>query len=103
MFKYEIRTIIERTVLWYMTFWGFAINYVIRMNINIAIVSMVKKSTRNTSIIVESECLADIASLKSNSTLKPLADVDVSINIFLDFNGSYRADNFTVVCECVFV
>lgn len=36
----------ERTILWYMTFWGFAINFMLRMNLNIAIVSMVQHVTK---------------------------------------------------------
>jgi len=32
----------ERTILWYMTFWGFGMNFMLRMNLNIAIVSMVR-------------------------------------------------------------
>lgn len=35
----------ERTILWYMTFLGFAINFMLRMNLNIAIVSMVRHTT----------------------------------------------------------
>jgi len=38
--------ILERTILWYMTFWGFAMNFMQRMNLNIAIVSMVQHSTK---------------------------------------------------------
>lgn len=30
-----------RTVLWHVTFWGFVVNYMVRCNINMAIVSMV--------------------------------------------------------------
>lgn len=36
----------ERTILWYMTFWGFAINFMLRMNLNIAIVSMVRHTAK---------------------------------------------------------
>ncbi|KAK4872559.1 hypothetical protein RN001_014588 [Aquatica leii] len=46
-----------RTVLWYLVFVGFAINYLLRVNLNIAIVSMVKtKAKSNTSLT--SECIA---------------------------------------------
>lgn len=37
----------ERTILWYMTFWGFAMNFMLRMNLNIAIVSMVRHTTKS--------------------------------------------------------
>lgn len=49
-----------RTVLWYLTFCGFAINYIIRINASIAIVDMIdtnfKKSLSNKTIVT-SECI----------------------------------------------
>jgi len=45
MFYYLLITISERTILWYMTFWGFGMNFMLRMNLNIAIVSMVRPKT----------------------------------------------------------
>lgn len=30
-----------RTILWYLTFFGFAINFMVRVNVNIAIVNMI--------------------------------------------------------------
>ncbi|KAL4108032.1 hypothetical protein QTP88_018290 [Uroleucon formosanum] len=60
----------KRTVLWYMTFWGFAINYMFRMNINIAIVSMIKHSVLKTNVtIIQHECLRNTEQLTSNKTL----------------------------------
>ncbi|CRK96189.1 CLUMA_CG009618, isoform A [Clunio marinus] len=57
-----------RTVLWYLTFFGFAINYIIRINISIAIVDMInpnyKRSSSNRTIIT-SECI--VVSNTSNS------------------------------------
>lgn len=48
-----------RTVLWYMTFFGFAVNYIIRINASIAIVDMIdvnyKKASNQT--VVVSECI----------------------------------------------
>lgn len=50
-----------RSVLWYLTFFGFTINYIIRINASIAIVDMIdvnfKKSSNNT--VVTSECIID--------------------------------------------
>jgi hypothetical protein len=50
----------QRTILWYLVFCGFAINYCIRININIAIVEMIdenfRKTTNNSNLIIESEC-----------------------------------------------
>lgn len=51
-----------RRVLWYLTFSGFAINYIIRVNASIAIVDMIdasyKKSTSNRTIVT-SECIVE--------------------------------------------
>ncbi|KAB0792343.1 hypothetical protein PPYR_14302 [Photinus pyralis] len=49
--------ILTRTVLWYLVFTGFAINYMIRINLNIALVAMVKPKPAQNSTIT-SECIA---------------------------------------------
>ncbi|PSN34790.1 hypothetical protein C0J52_06210 [Blattella germanica] len=47
-----------RTVLWFLVFIGFAVNYMIRLNINIAIVSMVRRqSSKLNNISHSSECI----------------------------------------------
>lgn len=51
-----------RTVLWYLTFCGFAINYIIRINASIAIVDMIDTSFRKSitnKTIVTSECIVE--------------------------------------------
>lgn len=67
-----------------MTFLGFAINYMIRMNINIAIVSMIKNPKRNINSEIVSECTTNTVLYKSNSTItqKSSLDMDVS-NCFI--------------------
>lgn len=45
-----------RTVLWYLTFFGFAINYMIRININIAVVDMISAEFKGKSVVM-SECV----------------------------------------------
>ncbi|XP_025413839.1 putative inorganic phosphate cotransporter isoform X2 [Sipha flava] len=71
----------KRTILWYMTFWGFAVNYMFRMNINIAIVSMVKHSIKN--VTVESECPdAYVMSLKLNNTYGQQSPANTDDNKF---------------------
>ncbi|XP_969878.2 sialin [Tribolium castaneum] len=47
-----------RDVLWYLTFIGFGVNYMLRTNLNIAIVSMVKTRTV-TNHTLTSECLVE--------------------------------------------
>ncbi|XP_049948273.1 sialin-like isoform X2 [Schistocerca serialis cubense] len=56
------------TVLWYITFLGCGVNYMIRSNINIAIVSMVKKQSSDGSAVV-SECYQPDFNITSNYTL----------------------------------
>ncbi|KAF5288077.1 hypothetical protein FQR65_LT12127 [Abscondita terminalis] len=49
-----------RTVLWYLVFTGFAINYLLRVNLNIAIVSMVKpKNKTNLSLKSYNDSIVD--------------------------------------------
>lgn len=51
-----------RSVLWYLTFFGFAINYILRINASITIVDMIdtsyRKSTSNKTIVT-SECIVE--------------------------------------------
>lgn len=69
----------QRTILWYLVFVGFSVNYMIRINVNIAIVDMLsssynsKKSTENSNIS-SSECFVRNASefQTANSTLLQL-------------------------------
>lgn len=70
-----------------MTFWGFAINYVVRMNINIAIVSMVKRTKSNLNATVETECPTEALLLEpaitafENNSLVDRQDVNI-VNYF---------------------
>lgn len=54
-----------RTVLWYLVFCGFAINYMIRLTVNIAIIEMIAKNPLANQTIHVSECL-------TSSTLLPI-------------------------------
>lgn len=53
------QTINARTVLWYFSFVGFAINYMLRVNINIAITEMIISASTATHSTINSECVAD--------------------------------------------
>lgn len=59
----------QRSILWYLVFVGFSVNYMIRINVNISIVDMIdqsyRKVTNNT--LIESEC---IDRSLSNATIK---------------------------------
>jgi hypothetical protein len=46
-----------RSVLWYLTFVGFAMNYMIRININIAIVDMISPEFKSKAV-TSSECFS---------------------------------------------
>lgn len=45
-----------RTILWYLTFSGFAINFMLRININIAIVDMISHEFKGQPVAM-SECI----------------------------------------------
>lgn len=63
----KTKSISCRQVLWYLAFIGFAVNYMIRINLNIAIVDMIKikKITNNDNVIV-SECYNQTAIIDFN-------------------------------------
>lgn len=59
-----------RSVLWYLTFIGFAMNYMIRININIAIVDMISEDFKNNKKQVHmSQCHNE------NSTILEIFDI----------------------------
>lgn len=64
-----------RTVLWYLTFVGFAMNYMIRININIAIVDMISAEHRGTRTVM-SECFSLVNA--TNATYYEVSDADVT-------------------------
>jgi len=70
----------ERTILWYMAFWGFAMNFMQRMNLNIAIVDMVRHSTKFGNQTLRPELYANHSSLNSLTNINPN---NVSYIIFL--------------------
>lgn len=84
-----------RSVLWYLTFFGFAINYIIRINASIAIVDMIDvnyKSAINKTIVT-SECIVE-RNLSTSPELGNEINLDdkyVSLERrFLDFLGVSR-------------
>lgn len=81
-----------RTVLWYLTFVGFAMNYMIRININIAIVDMISSEFKGKGVVM-SECFSVVNA--TNETFYHVSD-DVVMSkksfisaekYFLDFVG----------------
>lgn len=69
----KTKSISCRQVLWYLAFVGFAVNYMIRINLNIAIVDMIrtKKNTNDNGNVVVSECY--------NQTTESMQFVNVSL------------------------
>lgn len=86
-----------RTVLWYLTFFGFAINYMIRININIAVVDMISAEFKGKSVVM-SECIQVVnASSETFYNVSEGHDVIVSEKTYisaekrlLDFIGVRR-------------
>lgn len=61
-----------RLVLWYLTFSGFAVNYIVQMNFSMAIVEMVDtnyKETLSNKTLVTSECITDWNLIMLNGTV----------------------------------
>lgn len=68
-----------------MVFWGFAMNYIIRVNINIAIVAMVKhrtKTTNESTDILVSECFLNTVSSESKNITHAqlVSPADLNVN-----------------------
>jgi len=75
--------ILERTILWYMTFWGFGMNFMLRMNLNIAIVSMVRPIMKSG---LKSEYYENHSALQNTSYL-----IDTNIdNVSIIFTNIYK-------------
>jgi hypothetical protein len=91
--KEETIGVKARSVLWYLTFFGFAINYIIRINASIAIVDMIdtnyKKSTTNKTIAT-SECIETPINFTLASELNEIESDSKYVSLerrFLDFLG----------------
>ena len=85
-----------RTVLWYLTFIGFAMNYMIRININIAIVDMISSEFKGKGIVM-SDCVSVVNS--TNATFYHVSeDVVVNKNTFKPFEQHFL--DFIGVCCC---
>lgn len=61
--KIKRRPILARTVLWHLTFVGFAVHYMIRINMNITIVDMVVPR-RNQSSSIGMECFENYSRIE---------------------------------------
>lgn len=85
-----------RTVLWYLTFIGFAMNYMIRININIAIVDMISSEFKGKGVVM-SECLSFVNA--TNATFYHVSeDVVVNENTFKSLEQHFL--DFIGVCCC---
>lgn len=82
----KIRNVNCRTVLWYVTFVGFMVNYVYRININIAIVEMVSIGKVHTSIPSVANASTEGFSQAFNTTAIKIDDVS-SLSKFCTFFG----------------
>lgn len=71
-----------RTVLWYMTFMGFIVNYMLRINLNITIVDMIvnREATASTPLPALASNLTNTTLAFNTTYLAPLATA-VSISV----------------------
>lgn len=80
----NVEGIKARTVLWYLAFFGFAINTIVRINSSIAIVDMIdinfKKSTNVNKTVAVSECIASDAGGGRNSTINLISSIGLVNN-----------------------
>lgn len=76
-----------RSVLWYLTFVGFAMNYMIRININIAIVDMISSEFKGKGVVM-SECFSVVNA--TNATFYHVSeDVVVNENTFVSLEQHF--------------
>lgn len=83
VFEGEIEGVKARSVLWYLTFFGFAINYIVRINVPIAIVEMIDlnyKRTNANNTIISSECIVQV----NHSVISEMMSQDNSSTLFVD-------------------
>jgi hypothetical protein len=74
-------SMLERNILWYLVFTGFAVNYMFRLNINIGIVSMVKNrppKLDNTSY--SSACTEPQSSLTPNNSSTNITTIGLHLS-----------------------
>lgn len=91
-----------RSVLWYLTFFGFAINYIIRITASIAIVDMIDPHFRRSSgnkTVVTSECFGE-----ANMTMSPELSNELKLEKYvslerrlLDFLGVSQSNDIVNV------
>lgn len=89
----------KRDILWYFVFLGFAVNYMIRVNLNIAIVSMVKSKPKNSSSPHIGECYMteDLVKRSGNGD----SGINISSNIttinetLLNTSSLFKYENYT--------
>lgn len=85
----NVFTVKCRTILWYMSFVGFMVNYLFRLNVNIAIVEMVARKTSATSNYHPSECVVTFNQTINSSTVH-VHEFEMTIrmnrNIFWQFH-----------------
>ncbi|XP_069705479.1 putative inorganic phosphate cotransporter isoform X2 [Periplaneta americana] len=64
-----------RDILWYLVFTGFAVNYMVRLNINIGIVSMVKNIPKSNNISYSNTCVQTVISNSSANSTAPTISI----------------------------
>lgn len=86
----KTKSINSRTILWYLTFFGFIINYLFRININIAIVGMVAQRKSINQSAVHAVCAA-IPMLNTTFNHTDVATIRPILEQVNEFRQSYIA------------
>lgn len=92
------KTINARTVLWYMAFLGFIINYMFRININIAIVEMVESVQKPK--VNSSECHT-LSTPSIPDSLKNSSKYDVNV-MNVSIVKLFFFVIHPIICFCIF-
>lgn len=99
------KSIKSRTVLWHVTFWGFVVNYMVRCNINMAIVSMViPRIPTNRSAIRVSECFNhSLVSLLQNDSHSKSDDDHNGFRIERNIMDLFKVIFYILKCFFTFI
>lgn len=86
-----------RSVLWYLAFIGFAMNYMIRINMNIAIVDMISDEFKSVKKIHMSECHSENSSFFDEAIHSQISDKVVVRKEYISIERKIL-DYFEVSC-----
>ncbi|XP_061389143.1 sialin-like [Musca vetustissima] len=86
-----------RTVLWYLVFIGFAVNYMIRINLNITIVEMVVSTKSKTISATATTTISSPAAAVASEAFDALAELPASLRSASSMSGEIGDYNTTTI------